>query len=411
MLELDVKALFKKRLNGHLKELNRYFRYIFNGHIAFALMFFIAASAYYYRAWLADLPPHFPAALTLGVIFGVVVSMSPVRTFLREPDLVFLLVAEKKLSPYFLGTYLYSFISQLYLVILSAAVLGPLYMAAYPGRGGRTYLFMILVLVIFKAWNMLAHWWALSLRDQALRQLEFVLRLLLNIAVFYFFAKGSMLFAGTATILFALLFLAGYSLAKKQAGLYWELLVEKHEHSMQAFYRFANLFADVPHLKNKVKRRNWLLTLFPDVPFEKTASYDYLYKHTFVRSGDYAGIYMRLTVIGALAVWFVPNEVVRVLFALLFLYMTTFQLMPLYQHHRTVIWLDLYPVQVGERRKAVLKLMFKLAVLQTVLFSLLFFALGLWQAGLIVLAAGLVFSYWFIFVYANRKMQKESLAG
>src|SRR5690625_1735053 len=112
----DSHAFYKKRLSSHIKELSRYLRYIFNGHLAFASFFLVAALAYYYQAWLAQLPENFPTAIIIGISFGLVVSYSPVRTLLKEPDLVFLIVAEDKMSAYFRNTLIYSFVIQLYIV-------------------------------------------------------------------------------------------------------------------------------------------------------------------------------------------------------------------------------------------------------------------------------------------------------
>ncbi len=67
----DANALYKQRFSAHLKETSRYLRYIFNGHIAFAMLFFVSASAVYYQKWLENLPANFPTALLISVIFGL----------------------------------------------------------------------------------------------------------------------------------------------------------------------------------------------------------------------------------------------------------------------------------------------------------------------------------------------------
>ena len=41
-------------------------------------------------------------------------------------------------------------------------------------------------------------------------------------------------------------------------GLKWDLLIAQEEKRMASFYRLANLFTDVPKLKDTVKRRKWL---------------------------------------------------------------------------------------------------------------------------------------------------------
>jgi len=404
MFNFDAKGLFSKRLKSHLKELSRYLNYIFNGHSAFALLFFISALAYYYKSWIETLPPNFPGALIIGGVLGLALSWSPVRTLLREADLVFLLAAEGKLKPYFLRTLVYSFISQLYIVIVCAAALGPLYFAGRPEESGRSYLLLVLVMIIFKAWNLFASWRVQKIRSNSYRNLEWMIRLVLNVLVFWMLAQGDMIFAGIATLLFAALVFGDTVWAKRESGLYWERLVDNERQGMQAFYRFANLFTDVPHLKDRVKRRNWLVALFNHIPFKQESSFDYLYLRTVARSGDYFGMYVRLIVLGGVAIWFVPNLIMKLLFALLFLYMAIFQLVPLYKHHRTVLWLDLYPVQETVRRKSVLDLLFRMAILQIILFTIIFAIQGLLLGTLIMLAGGLLFSYLFIYKYAKTKM-------
>src|SRR5699024_10078013 len=264
--------------------------------------------AYYYQAWLAQLPENFPTAIIIGITFGLVVSYSPVRTLLKEPDLVFLIVAEKKMNAYFRNAIIYSFLIQLYLVLLIGAALGPLYTASFPEREGNLYLLTILVLFIFKASNLLINWWMYRVRESRMRNREMGIRIVVNIFVFYFIISGEMLLAGVMTVLFAAVFLYSYMTARKQPGILWDLLLEKDQNRMQSFYRIANMFSDVPHIKNRISKRQWLVSFATrKIPFEKRYTFDYLYRITFVRSEDYLGMYMRLVVLGAILIYFIPN--------------------------------------------------------------------------------------------------------
>src|SRR5690625_642077 len=127
----DSHAFYKKRISAHLKETSRYLRYIFNGHLVIAMFFFIAVAAYYYQQALTELPENFPTSIIMGIVFGLVATYSPVRTLLKEPDLVFLIAAESKMNAYFRNSLIYSFLIQLYVIFLIAAALGPLYLAAF----------------------------------------------------------------------------------------------------------------------------------------------------------------------------------------------------------------------------------------------------------------------------------------
>ncbi|WP_010650111.1 ABC transporter permease [Oceanobacillus massiliensis] len=402
----DSQEFYKQRLSSHLKETSRYLKYIFNGHMAFAILFFISALAYYYQQWLTELPDNFPTALLIGVTFGLIVSYSPVRTLLKEPDLVFIIVAESKMGPYFRNTIIYSFFIQLYLVLLFTAAFGPLYFASYPDRQGNVYLLTLVLLLVFKVANLLASWWMLKVRETALRNTDLLIRTILNMAVFYFIIKGEMMFAGITSVLFVIVFLYDYYFSGKQSGIVWDLLVEKDQNRMQAFYRLANMFADVPHLKNRVKKRQWLVNIFSkSLPFEKKATYDYLFRISFIRSGDYLGMYVRLIVLGGLFIYFIPNLWMKLLFAILFLYLSTFQMMALYQHHRTNIWLDLYPVKMEYRKQAVLKIIYQLSITQTILFSIIFILLREYVGFFMVLPAGLLFTFVFVNGYIKPRLK------
>jgi len=400
----DSHAFYKKRLSEHLKETSRYLKYVFNEHIAIVMLFLISALAFYYQQWLAQLPEEFPGTLVIGVAFGLVVSYSPVRTLLKEPDLVFLIVAEDRMKSYFRNSIIYSFVIQLYIVFIVVAALGPLYFSTFPDRTGKIYLYTILALLIFKVWNLLANWWMLKVRNTLIRYTDTVLRIGINCAAFYFLVSGDGLFAGIMTILFIMVFLYDYKLSKKQLGIAWEVLVEKERNSMQAFYRLANMFTDVPHMRNPVKKRTWLVSIVKNVPFTKQYTYDYLYRITFIRSGDYLGMYVRLIIIGSLAIVYVPNLVMKLLFVLLFLYMSSFQMMTLFHHHRTIMWLDIYPVKEHDRKQALIKWLTKLGFIQAILFALIFLTLQLYLGAFIALIGGVAFIYLFVNGYVSRKL-------
>ncbi|KHE67118.1 ABC transporter permease, partial [Halobacillus sp. BBL2006] len=391
--------------SDHMKETSRYLKYIFNGHIAVAMLFFISALAYYYQQWLADLPEGFPTSWIVGLAFGFVASYSPVRTLLKEPDLVFLLPAEYQLDDYFKRCLYYSFLVQLYVVFLIAAALGPLYFASFPDLGTNQYLMMIGVVLIIKVWNMLSNWWMLKERNPRIRLTDQIVKTVLNITIFYFLSKGDWIFASIVTVLLVGVVLYTYSVARQKSGLAWDLLVEKDQQRMRTFYRIANMFTDVPHLKNTVKKRHALVhTLVSRIPYRQDHTFTYLYRITFTRSSDYLGMYFRLMVIGGLAIWFVPNLWVKVAFAILFLYLSAFQMMTLWNHHRTIAWLDLYPVKHEWKREALLQWLRQLMLFQTFLFGLLF-VLQWNPIGLaVVWVGGSLFSFAFINGYVKAKL-------
>src|SRR5690625_2171931 len=100
-------------------------------------------------------------------------------------------------------------------------------------------------------------------------------------------------------------------------------------------------------------------------------------------------MYIRLIIIGGLLIYYVPNDWMKMLFALLFIYLSSFQMITLYQHYRTNIWLDLYPVTIEERRRAVIKWLCQLTSLQTVVCALTFLIMQSYLGFLLVLVGGI----------------------
>lgn len=395
--------LFKERLGEHIKLLNRYLRYIFNGHFMIALMFIIIALSVYYQKWLEDIPNHFPGGLVIAFVLGVVASYNPIQTFLKEPDKVFLIVKEAEMHQYFRLALVYNFAFQLYLVIIALAASGPLYGTMYPDAGRYEFILLIIIVLILKGWNMAVNWMMFKVRNPFMIRLDKVLRTLISISLLYFFIQGT--FVYLMVILFFIVTLNDYILSRKQGGLAWDVLIENDQHRLSAFYRFVSMFAEVPQLTRRLKKHRLLSKIVHAFsPFKHGSTFDYLYRLTFIRSNDYLGLFVRLTVIGALLIYVLPNPWLKIAMALLFLYMTSFQLIPLYYHHRTSIWIDMYPIETSMKKRAFLKGSLQLSLVQTIVFALFFLIWLDFVGGLLTLVLGGLFNLGFHYSYVKKKI-------
>ena len=81
--------------------------------------------------------------------------------------------------------------------------------------------------------------------------------LILYYCLFIIFECGT-LFINRPNAVFLVGLICLLSKSNRNKGIKWEFLIEQDERRMTAFYRLANMFTDVPKLKNKVKRREWL---------------------------------------------------------------------------------------------------------------------------------------------------------
>lgn len=396
--------LFKMRLKAHVTLLNRYLRYIFNGHFMIALVFIIVTSAVYYERWLEEVPPTFPAAYVIAFFLAFVILYNPFQSFLKEPDKVFLIVKENEMHRYFKLAFLYNYVAQLYIVIFVLAALGPLYFEFYPERSTLLNVIVVFIVLILKAVNMTLNWHMLQVDDPKMFRGEKIVRIILTYVLVYTLIVGEhFLIVG---LVYVVLVTISYAFAKKETRLHWERLIQNDLERLGQFFRFVSLFADVPHMKGKLKKRRYLAKFVRNfTPFSQTETPLYLYRLTFLRSGDYFGLYVRLTILALVFIVFVPNEWFKIVFGLLFMYMTSFQLQTLYFHHRNNIWHDLYPIGDETHRKSYLKWLNQLGMLQAAVLSLAFLAQGAAPFFFIMLGSGVVFSLSFHQLYMKKKIE------
>lgn len=402
---IDIKELWKKRQIQHFKEISRYLRYMLNDHLLIALLFLGGGGAYYYNYWLQDVPKEFPYAIIIALVLGAILTRSRVQTLVKEPDLVFLLPIETKLTAYFQKAFWYSLFSQIYLLLIVFAIAAPLYLAVTDKTFSSLAAIFVIVL-LSKAWNLLLTWLTQHDQENSTYYTDTVIRLILNIVLMYLlFSGASIIFIGCVVILMLGLLLYFHK-AVEGKGLKWNTLIELESKRMLTFYRIANLFTDVPKLKERVKRRPWLNWVTGLISYSKKNTFRYLYTRTFLRTSDYLGMYTRLTIIGALIIYFVPFQYGKAFVMILFLYLTGYQLITLWRHHSLKIWVRLYPVSEESKLSSYLQFLFQLLIVQCVLFAVILLLTVEISTTFLLLVVGLVFVYLFVFVYTKGKVQK-----
>ncbi|MCM3725600.1 ABC transporter permease [Neobacillus cucumis] len=401
----DENKLWRDRAGGRMKDLGRYLRYIFNGHIVIVLLFLIGTAAFYYQEWIKNLSPNFPAALVIAVLIGIIVTYSPVYNFLLEADKVFLLPLEEKLKGYFLRSGFASLVFQGYIILLVLAVLMPIY-AHVSDNGFGSFIPFLLVLLLVKAWNLAANWKIQFYVEASVHRWDFLVRYLINTVFTYLMFKQANILILIVIGIIMVLYYYSFHIRTTKMGLKWDLLIDAEEKRMASFYRLANLFTDVPKLKDTVKRRKYLDLFISKIPFLQEKTYLYLFARTFLRSSDFLGLFVRLTVIGALAIYFISFGIGQLVLTILFVYLTGFQLLPLWNHHQNKLWVDLYPVSQRDKTASFHFLLTIILVVQSCIFALLILIKGEWFYSLLVLGAGLVFSYLFVYFYSKSRLKK-----
>lgn len=400
----QIEDLWQERVIAYIKELRRYFKYMFNDHLLFVLIFGGGAAIYYYSEWVRTLAADFPVGIIMSVVLALFIAISPVHTLLKEADIVFLLPLEMKLGSYFKKGIRLSFIIQGYPLLLLLAAFMPMYVKV-TGNGFNTFFLLLAVVLILKFWNLQLHWMMLKLSDRSAHLFDLLVRYLLSAMLLYFIIEeASYWFIGVMILLMAA-FTLYFREVVKNKPLKWELLIEKEQGRMQAFYRAANMFTDVPHLKGQVKRRRWLDPVFSRIPYGSSNTYQFLFARTIVRTSEFSGLVLRLTIIAIVLIIFSSNLYFSVAISLLFIYLTGFQLIPMLRKHDLNIWTSLYPVARTQKRTAFLALLIKVLLSQAMLFGI-FAAIGNFIEGVIVGAAAIIFGLLFVRIYAPGRIAK-----
>lgn len=404
---IDIQSLWKERLSKRTKELSRYLKYIFNGHIVIVMVFLVGTVAYYYQEWLKTLSPDFPVAEIMALVLGIIVTYSPIYTFLEEADRVFLLPLENKLGTYFKKAILTSFLISSYLILIGLAVLMPMYASVNGGDFSSFFPFLI-ILLLLKGMNMLIRWRVEYEIERSTHLMDSIVRFLVNTALLFFiFNSAHIGFIITTVGILLLLYVFFYQKTKGK-GLKWEFLIHSEERKMAKFYRVANMFTDVPHLRDIIKRRKWLDWLLRTVSYQQDHTFHYLILRTFLRTGDYLGIFVRLTAIGGVLLYFISNGLAQIFLALLFIYLTGFQLVPLWKQHQNKLWIDLYPVDVKIRENSFKWLIARILIIQAVIFTLLLILKGSIYIGLSVLVLGGLLAVGYAYLYMMRSLRSQS---
>ncbi|MEH7246679.1 ABC transporter permease [Neobacillus niacini] len=400
----DEKKLWKDRSVHRLKEIGVYLRYILNGHLVVVLLFLLGTAAFYYQNWVNTLSTEFPAEIIIAFLLGVFLTRSPVYTFLLEADQVFLIPLETKLKGYFFRSGLVSLVFQGYILLLVLAILMPMY-AHVSSNGFQSFFIFLLVLLMIKAWNIAISWRIHYYVQPSVYVWDMFVRYFINVLfTFLLFNNANVLFLLIIMFIMAAYYQSFFVRTRKM-GLKWDLLITQEEKRMASFYRLANLFTDVPKLKDTVKRRKWLDWIIKRISFSQENTYLYLFARTFLRSSDYLGLFIRLTVIGGIALYFISFGVGQLVLSLLFIYLTGFQLLPLSNHHQNKLWIDLYPVALKHKTNAFQSMLLTILNIQSLIFTLIILVKGEWLFSLIVLLSGILFSFLFVHFYSKKRLK------
>ncbi|TWT11167.1 ABC transporter permease [Planomicrobium sp. CPCC 101079] len=376
----NLHNVWSKRLQKYVVEVQNYLKYVFTGHIAVVLLFAIGAAGYAYSEWVQNIPPEFPGAWLLAVVFGVLLAYSPPTTLLKEADAVYFLPLESKLDEFLNPALKWTFFSQLYLPVVAFVVSLPMVNALY-GLDSALLIGLPILLLLLKWWNIQTEF---SFRKAKAGQQAWVDRLVRFLAVLlfvYFYIDEQLLFA--VVVLFIIIIYGRW--VKQQAvgkPFAYGHFIALEENRMLRFYQFANYFTDVPHIKGKIKARSWLNWIYRFIKPGPKNAHLYLVWRTFIRSDELFYLWIRLTVILMAGAWLIPFPVAVAIFAAALAFASAIQVwqgLNKTQHFRMD---NLFPLTQFNREQAVWKLVLIVQTVQAVLTALVLVLAGMFLTAL-----------------------------
>ncbi|MER2191588.1 MAG: ABC transporter permease [Solibacillus sp.] len=364
----NMRDVWAKRFEHYIAEVMKYMRFVFTGHIAIVLVFVVGAGGYQYSEWLKVAPTNFPAEWLVAAIVGIILAFSSPTTLIREPDQVYLLPLETQMPDYFRKATNWTFWSQVLLPAVAYIVAIPLLNTVTELTSTQIWIGLLFI-VILKYFNVQIEFnYRYANRGQAVI-VDRLARAALSILAVQSVLASGVLYA----FLFVVLFIVyNMSLAKRVSAepVPYEHFVRLEQNRMMRFYRFANYFTDVPHLRGSIRRRAWLDALYKMIPYKKERAQDYLVFRTFIRTDDHFYLWLRLTAISAVIALFVDIPFVTWIVAGALSFATTLQLKYALLSAGEFRMDMLYPVPRDTRAQAVRKLLRGASVVQAIIVTL-----------------------------------------
>jgi ABC-2 type transport system permease protein len=403
-MEKTIEGIWKERSQNFYREMIHYWRLIGSSGLSLTVIILLILGILFYEDFLTLIPENFPIALILSLLLGFLIVKSSHRTLLKEADILFLIPLESKMERYFQHSFAYNLFIQSLGLLIILLLFSPLYANKISMNTYPLWLYFILPLIL-KGWNVSTSWIVLRIQDERVVTLHVWCRYVFYVLFLYwFFTEGNLGWL----VVFSMVVFAFYFFNKKvkeEYGYNWLHLIEMEKRLEGRFYTFANAFVDVPHLQSQVKRRVILSAITKWLPFNQSHAYRYLYLKTFFRSNNYFWIYVRLSIIGAVLVTYIPEFYGQLIAYVLFLYLTSIQLKIIWGHHQRQFWFKLFPLPTSQLKTAYLWLHSLLLTIQSGIMVLPILILEFSTKSLTLLGIGVLFVYSYSFLFLKRRTE------
>lgn len=355
-----ARQLFYDRKARNDKEVAYYSKFIFNGHFIVFLTIAFGALMLQYSQLLKNLPDNINYNLIIAVILAAL-TVTPLRTFMKSADSIFLLNFERDMAPYFKQAIIRSGSLRTLLFIGMGGLLAPLYMERTASVAGYICAIVLGVWIIYSGLVMRQLMMKLGITNGYISLLIFLMAL----SGIYTSLEGLPI-----TIISIILFTLGliYLFNKNAAHrlLNFDHYIDYEHQLYQAQNKLINMFTDVKGMKDKAVRRRYFDALLPRKShYTKAHMFEYLFIRNFVRSNDSMWIVVRLIVVSSILMWLVHQYVVGLIIGLFFSYAIIMQASQFYKMQAFSLWPKVWPTPESLVLQGFRKFMRKLSIVTT----------------------------------------------
>ncbi|MEE1107872.1 MAG: ABC transporter permease [Macrococcus canis] len=355
-----ARQLFYDRKARNDKEVAYYSKFIFNGHFIVFLTIAFGALMLQYSQLLKNLPDNINYNLIIAVILAAL-TVTPLRTFMKSADSIFLLNFERDMAPYFKQAIIRSGSLRTLLFIVMGGLLAPLYMERTALVAGYICAIVLGVWMIYSGLVMRHLMMKLGITNGYISLLIFLMAL----SGIYTSLEGLPI-----TIISIILFTLGliYLFNKNAAHrlLNFDHYIDYEHQLYQAQNKLINMFTDVKGMKDKAVRRRYFDALLPRKShYTKAHMFEYLFIRNFVRSNDSMWVVVRLIAVGCILMWLVHQYVVGLIIGLFFSYAIIMQASQFYKMQAFSLWPKVWPTPESLVLQGFRKFMRKLTIVTT----------------------------------------------
>lgn len=345
-----LNKLFWQRQQRRWDHYLHYWRLVFNDHFIIALFFMAGAMAYSYDQLLPQVNTQsWWWRLILMLWVTLAIQVGRVAIFVEQPDPVFLLPLTSQIKQYLRPAWIYSTVLGLIMSFALTVIALPLALTLMKLSNGTLIIIALTVMALKLNW--LAWEKQRFLMTPASKRLVNVMQWGATFIIAALMWTGWSIIALVVTVIIWLL----SEYWNSRANFDWSVAIAYERSRTESIYRFFNLFTDVPQVQGSVKRRAWADGIIKYLA-RQDGQWGYLYARGFVRRSETSGLVVRLTVILAIIIFFIPVNWLQTVALVLSLYLIISQLGPEYHQFDNKVFTYLYPLEPKDRQRAYLKL-------------------------------------------------------